>query len=1444
MFLDKIPTRPTGKFYKDFIHTVESLYSHSIYGFVIKIERLQDSSMNGIVKTTYPLSYGQKAMWFIYQIAPESVAYNIFITVKINLHLNIAAVNRVWEKIIEHHPILRTTYTSHEGKPVQQINQKYKFNLEVIDASNWSEDHLKESIFAITDRPFNLEKDLVLRVNLFTRSAKEHILLLTMHHIAGDMWSFDLLLSEFQTLYANEIEQVSQDQTEAADYLSENKSYLEFVHWQSEMLSGSRGEKLWQYWQQQLVGELPILNLLTDKSRPTVKTYQGTAHISKLDEQLIQKLNHLAVASGTSLYKVLLAAFYVQLYRYTNQTDILIASPMRGRWGREFKEIVGYFVNLIVLRTSVQENATFTEFLAQVSNTVKQAQNHQYYPFSVLAEKIQPQRDPSLSPLCQVSFTWQRHRWCESTENSLHSEEQVLQMEPYLLGHQRGADFDLNLMVMEAQGVLQLCWQYNTNLFEATTITRMAGHFVTLLEGIVANPIQQIWQLPLLTSVEQQQLLVEWNDTAAVYPKDQCIHQLFEEQVELTPDAVAVVFEKQQLTYLQLNTRANQLAHYLQSLGVKSEVLVGICVERSVEMVVGLLGILKAGGAYVPLDPNYPAERLSYMLNDSGVEVLLTQQELLSSLPSSTAQTVCLDRDWGVIELQSQFNLNTAIGSDNLAYVIYTSGSTGQPKGTCIIHRGVVRLVRGNNYAHLSQTEVFLQLAPISFDASTFEIWGSLLNGGKLVVFPSQRPSLQELGQAIKHYQIKTIWLTAGLFHLMVDEGLSDLKSLSQVLAGGDVLSVLHVKKALSDLKNCQLINGYGPTENTTFTCCYSITESTGLVNSVPIGRPIANTQVYLLDDHLQPVPIGVIGEIYIGGDGLARGYLNRPELTDEKFVFNPFAQSKQNSRLYKTGDLARYRADSNIEYIGRVDDQVKIRGFRIELGEIEAVLSQHPVVLQTVVIAREDVVGDKRLVAYLVVKPEQVPSPSELRGFLKQQLPEYMVPAAFVTLDTLPLTPNGKIDKKALPIPDGVYQEQEYVAPRTPSQEIIANIFASILGVKNVGIHDNFFTLGGHSLLATQLISRLRVALDVEIPLRAVFESPTVTQLDQTITQLRTQDRGLTLPPIQAIEGNREELPLSWAQERLWFLNQLEGSTATYNIPVAVRIAGNLDLNALQQALSEIVRRHEILRTSFPTVNGTPRQVIHPEATMNINMVDLQQLAGTERETVEKQLAREEAITPFSLENAPLIRCSLLQLSALEYVLLLTMHHIVSDGWSMGVFIQELSALYSAFCAQVPSELPELSLQYADFAVWQRKCLSGVVRETQLNYWRDQLHDAPSLLQLPTDRPRPTVQTHRGKTQSWTLNTDLSQKLQTLSAESGTTLFMTLYAAFATLLYRYSGQSDILIGFPIANRNRSEIESLIGFFCEYFGVENSVVSESQYEVLTCTSQGNDTPSL
>jgi amino acid adenylation domain-containing protein len=1364
--------------------------------------------MNRKVTETYPLSYGQQALWFIYQMAPENVAYNIFITVKINSYINNDTFINVWNKIVECHPILRTTYTTHQDKPVQRVNDQHKFKVEVIDASDWNEDKLKEKIFEETDRPFNLETDSVLRIHLFTRSAKEHTLLLTMHHIAGDMWSFDLLLSEFQALYTTEIESANQEQAESVESSPiRNKSYIEFVRWQSEMLSDERREKYWEYWKKQLADELPILNLLADKPRPPVQTYQGASHLLRLDEQLIHKLNNLAVTSGTSLYQILLTAFYIQLYRYTNQKDILIGSPMRGRWGREFKEIIGYFVNLIVLRVSIGENATFEELNAQVGKTVRQAQKHQDYPFSLLVEQLQQQRDPSRPPLCQVSLTWQRHRWCESTDNSLPEREQVLKMEPYLLGHQRGADFDLNLTVMEAQGVMQLCWQYNTDLFEATTIARMSGHFVTLLEAIVANPQQQISQLPLLTEVEARQLLVEWNDTQTDYPQDKCLHQLFEEQCLRSPDAVAVVFEKQQLTYRELNNRANQLAYYLRSLGVGADILVGICVERSIEMVVGILGILKAGGAYVPLDPKYPQERIQFMLEDASVPVLLTQAHLVDKLPEQhKTHFVYLDTDVPELVQSQEIPHICEAKPSNLAYVLYTSGSTGRPKAVAIEHHSPVALVSwAAEVFTIEQLAGVLASTSICFDLSIFELFVPLSLGGK-VILAENALHFSTITTAEQVTLINTV--PSAIAQLIRQNNLPE--QVNTVNLAGEALQNQLVQQIYQQSQVEQIFNLYGPSEDTTYSTFARVKK--GATDSPPIGRPIANTQVYILDSYLQPVPIGVPGELHIGGVGLARGYLNARELTQEKFIPNPFS-NQPFSRLYKTGDLARYLPDGNIEYLGRIDHQVKIRGFRIELGEIEAVLHQHPQIQTSVVIARVDNSTEKRLVAYLVSDSEVTPTIRELREYLKAKLPEYMVPSAFVFLETLPLTPNGKIDRRALPalLFDNAPTEN-YVAPRTPREEILTHLFSQVLKLNLVGINDNFFELGGHSLLATQLISRIRTHLQVELPLTILFSAPTVAKLASHIQQLEQQNLQLNFPPIVK-RANESDLPLSYAQQRLWFIDQFQPNSALYNIPLAWHLKGTLSKIAFEQSLNEIVQRHEILRTNFININGQPSQVIHAENPRFLAIVDLQHLGTNEQEIAVQEIMQEQTNQPFELAFDSLIRITLIKLSETEHILIICMHHIISDGWSMGPFAEELATLYDANTQGKLNPLTPLPIQYTDFAGWQQKWLQGEFLQTQLNYWKQQLADAPALLSLPTDRARPSVQTFTGEHPKCVIPLELTQKLTQLSQKQGVTLFMTLLAAFNTLLYRYTGQLDILVGSPIANRNHNEIEGLIGFF-------------------------------
>jgi amino acid adenylation domain-containing protein/non-ribosomal peptide synthase protein (TIGR01720 family) len=1282
------------------------------------------------MKTIYPLSRGQEAMWLIYQIAPESVAYNIFITAKIYSYLKIPVVNRVWQKIIEKHPILRTTYTSHEGKPVQQVNQQLNFSVGVIDASEWSEDHLREKIYAIADTPFNLEKDSVLRVNLFTLSPEDHILLLTMHHIAGDMWSFNLLLGEFQTSYTNEIKRISQGQPETVDSLSEKKSYADFVHWQSEMLSGSKGEKQWQYWQKQLAGELPILNLLPDKPRPPVKTYQGASYIAKLDEQLIEKLKHLALATGTTLYRILLTVFYVQLYRYTNQTDILIGSPMRGRTGKEFKEIVGYFSNLTVLRVFVEENATFTELLAQVSKIVRQAQKHQDYPFSLLVEKLQPQRDPSRSPFCQVSFTWQAQTWCEQKENLSPSQEPMLQMAPYLLGHQRGADFDLSLMVMEAAETFQLNWQYNTDLFEDTTITPMAGHFVTLLESIVENPQQPVSLLPLLTQREQHQLLVEWNNTKAEYPSNKCIHQLFEEQVERTPNAVAVVCSGQQLTYNELNRRANQLAHYLQSLGVKPDELVGICVERSLEMIVGLLGILKAGGAYVPLDPDYPIERLSFMLEDAAVKVLLTQQELIDKLPEHQAQLICLDADWTIISKLSKSNLINTVTSENLAYVIYTSGSTGLPKGTLIPHQGLVNYLSWCTQAYnVEQGTGTLVHSPLGFDLTITSLFSPLLVGNQVEILAEDQ-DVETLSNSLRHHShLSLVKITPAHLELL-NQQLSPREAASRTMAfiiGGENLLGENIAFWQEFAPETLLVNEYGPTETVVGCCIYQVPMGKYISGSIPIGRPIANTQLYILDQNLQPVPIGIPGELYIGGAGLARGYLNRPELTQEKFIPNPFDNSKvknQKSKLYKTGDLCRYLPDGNIEYLGRIDNQVKIRGFRIELGEIEAVLTQYPQVQSSVIIAREDTPGNKRLVAYIVPEKEATPTPNEMRQCLKEKLPEYMIPSAFVILESLPLTPNGKIDRRALPAPEQNHERTDkFIAPRNPIEEILVTIWTEVLKVQQISINDNFFELGGDSILSISIISKAKQA-GLEITLKQLFAHQTIAEL-----AIVTGTANAVLREQGLVTGT---VPLTPIQH--WFFEQKLAEKHHFNQAFLLSIPSHFQPEILKKVFEQLIKHHDALRLRFrETESGWQQIHSSPTDSIAFSLIDLSTVPEREQQAAIENTANQLQASLNLSEN--LVQVAYFSLgSKLGARLLIVIHHLVVDGVSWRILLEDLQTAYQLLNQGQTLQLPAKTTSFKDWSQRLTKLAQSEELKSELSYWLNNSNS--SIPSLPVDYP------------------------------------------------------------------------------------------------------------
>ncbi|MDV3347375.1 amino acid adenylation domain-containing protein [Leptothoe sp. LEGE 181152] len=2098
---------------------------------------------DALTQKQYPLSFNQQALWFIWNLAPDSYAYNVSFPVRLMDANNISSWRGAFQQFLERHAILRSCFPSLDDQPQQQILDANTLDFQVMDATGWDQLELRQQVTAAHRTPFDLKAGPLFRVRCFQLAEQEILLLISMHHIVYDGWSLSLLLDELPILY-----RVQQTQ-QSLSLTPPSHTYQDFVQWQQQLLVSAKGEQLWHYWQTQLQGQLPVLQLPLDRPRPPVQTYRGGSCPLHLSAELTGQLKALAETRKVSLYTLLLTAYQVFLHRYTQQEDIIVGSPVAGRTRSDFTQIFGYFLNLLPIRTVLQGTASFTEMLTQTQRTLGQALDHQDFPFALMVERLQPQRDPSYSPIFQTIFILQNfpqgHVLAALDGDSLQNWGGINVL-PYDLPQFEG-QFDLSLEMVESSAGLTGAFKYNSDLFEEDTITRMLGQFQTMLAAIATNPQQPIHQLPLLTEVEQHQLLVQWNDTAVDYDQHTCIHQLFEDQVERTPDAIALVVGLEQLSYRDLNTRADQLAHHLQRLGVGPEVLVGICVERSLEMMVGLLGILKAGGAYVPLDPEYPQQRLACMLDDAQISVLLTQERLLSVLPNQGAQNpetqvICLDRDWDTIQQAtvnaensdaenslhgSELSKATPVTANNLAYVIYTSGSTGKPKGVMIEHRQVINFFMAmDDLVESGDRKIWLALTTISFDISVLEIFWTLtagfqvilqtdskyisaaaspslpsqpldfslfyfannsqtinaadqyrllLEGAKYadnngftavwtperhfhefggtypnpavtsaaiatatqriqiragsVVLPLHDPlrvaeewafvdnlsngrvglsvasgwhpndfvlapenycdrkaimaesitTLRQLwqGEAIPRpngtddtIQVRTyprpiqpelpLWITAAgnpetfrlagelgtnllthllgqtiedlaenikiyrqawqqqghsgigqvtlMLHTFIGEDLdtvreqvrqplcaylnSSLELMLKVLPEAEVtvqadsfdeadrdallsaafdryfetsgllgtpekclemldrlqmtgvnevaclidfgvdvdpvLASLEYLKTLKDRSNlahqsrqpeqtvlnqiqthqvshlqctpswlrmlmttpdglnhlsglqhllvggealppalAQQIRGamqgkinnmYGPTETTIWSASFGIEaieqEAGSTAPAVAIGRPIANTQIYILDTHLQPVPMGLPGELHIGGDGLSRGYRNRQELTTAKFIANPFGAG----RLYKTGDLARWRPDGNLEFMGRIDHQVKLNGFRMELGDIETALSHHPGVQEAVVM----VAAQQQLVAYFVPSPtlprmqlpngltvahfsahqtraiydeifeqqiylrhgitiqpgdcvfdvganigmftlfvqqtcpettvyafEPIPptferlqanvqpygdqvtvipqglsnqaetleftfypemsgvsgrfadpdqdkqvaeavlmnydidhvrqfvderyrsetyacqlttlsdliqhyevdqidllkvdveksellvlegiqpqdwpkikqltlevegaemlqqvcqlleshgygleiddyivssdaqspmagryfsdensqedngshslttlqttksesdlevymvyavhpsrshaapapahpskkpkqqaitdtatTPDALRQFLKAQLPAYMVPSHFACLEKFPLTPNGKIDRRALLALD-LNQEQSaisalFVAPQTERQTLIATLFAGVLSLplEKIGIYDSFFELGGHSLLATQLVARLRQTFEVELPLQAMFEAPTVAGVDAVLNQnLTTHGIAAITPRLQ----DHAPIPLSYAQERLWFLTQLEGLSTAYYAHTALRIQGNLNLTALTEAIREIVRRHEALRTTFPWKDGMAVQQINPVPPTPLQIVQADDLELSLSDWLVK-----EAQQPFDWVAGPLFRIKLICFDSTDInrlgkaeggrrkaeggrrnseptaVLSITTHYLISDGWSMGVLMQELAALYTAYDQGHPSPLPEPTIQYADYALWQRQWLQGEILQSQLSYWKRQLADSPARLELPTDYPRPAVQTFQGQRHRLTLPLALSQQLNQLGQQQGVTLFMVLLTAFQLLLSRYSNQSDIVVGTPIANRQQPELEPLIGFFVNTLALRTQIHPEDTVATL------------
>jgi len=1377
------------------------------------------SAVGGSIERTertaeLPLSFAQQRLWFLDQLEPGNPFYSVPSAVRLTGRLDVGALQRAFSEVVRRHEVLRTSFPQVNGAPVQRIQEWKPLTLPLVDLRSLRENEREAETRRLTkteaQRGFNLSTGPLLRVSLLRLADTEHIVLLTMHHIVSDGWSIGVLVRELATLYRT----IAQGR--AASLPDLPIQYADYSVWQRNFLQGPVLDQQLAYWKTQLADAAALLELPMVRPRPAIQSFRGATYSFGLDDQVSDGLRQLSRQQGATLFMTLLAAFQVLLQRYTGQADIVVGSPIAGRNRIESEGLIGFFVNQLVLRGNLSGNPSFKELLSRVRHVCLDAYLNQDIPFEKLVEELQPERNLSHAPVFQISFSLET-----PSQDRLELPGLSLTVLPVETGT---AKFDLSLSLVETGAGLRGTVEYDRDLLEAESVQQLMGHYELLLQSIVQEPARRLWELELLGAAERQELLAQGvgAGAGAVVPKvTESLAVLFARQVAARPEAAAVVYEEERLSYRELDERGNQVAQRLRRMGVGAETIVGLCLPRSVGMIVGLLGIVKAGGAYLPLDGSYPDERLRYMVADADARVVLTSAAERERVVRWGVETLCLDQ-WEEFAEESVSAPASEATTANLAYVIYTSGSTGKPKGVQVEQRSLINHSQAIAQAYdLRVTDRVLQFTSLSFDVAAEEIFPSLLHGAAVILNSAGSPaSMTDFLKFIDDADITVLNLPSPFWHELVSElTISHLtlpESLRLVIAGSD--SVLPEKLSRWHELVGQRIewrNAYGPSEATITTTIYQPPAASDklALHSVPIGRPITNTRIHVLDQALKPLPVGVRGELYIGGAGLARGY-TQPHLTAERFIPDPYSPA-EGARLYRTGDLGRLLPDGNIEFVGRVDQQIKLRGYRIELSEVEAALKSETGVAEAVVLLKEDGPGDKRLVAYLLAQDENASlSATSLRASLKEKLPEYMIPTSFVELGEMPLTASGKLDRQRLASAgaERLGPDSKFVAPSKPTEELLCGLWAEVLKVERVGINDNFFELGGHSLLATQVVSRVRETFGVELQLRSLFEAPTVRGLAVVVDESLRGGASAVGGSIERAKRTAE-LPLSFAQQRLWFLDQLEPGNPFYSVPSAVRLTGRLDVGALQRAFSEVVRRHEVLRTSFPQVTGAPVQRIQEWKPLTLPLVDLRGLVATERENAARRAMIMEAGKPFDLSTGPLLRLCLFQLDDAEHLLLTIMHHIISDEWSMAVLVQELCALYGSFSHGEPSSLPELAIQYADYAVWQRHWLERGALEEQLDYWKQQLSGAPSGLRLPADRQPGPIRNYNGEHIPLSFSSDVTRSIRALSLSEGTTLFMTLLAAFYALLYRRTHQEDIVVGTDVANRNYGQTEKLIGFF-------------------------------
>ena len=1379
------------------------------------------------------LSTSQERIWFLEELAPGTCAYNVPAPFHLEGPLDVDALREAIREVGERHELLRATYVAEDDGPRQVVAAEFAPEIPLVDLRDVPEEKRFTRAVALANedyrRPFDLRAGPLFRATIWKLDDEEHLLLLALHHIISDGGTLVILSREIEAIYEARLH------GEPSPLAAPELQYADFAAWQRRWLESDEVTEQLAWWKERLAVDLPALELPTDRARTATQTLQGSWFTRELPRSLVQQIDSLANVQRVSPFMVFLAAFQTLLHRITGAEEIAVGSPVGMRDRTELAEMPGFFVNTLAHRTEMSGAPSFSELLGRTRSGVLDAFAHQNVPFERVVNAVSPDRDLSRTPLFQVMYN---HRMdvpralqlAGLRGSRLLAEDQV---------HSGTSKVDLALYTEIHDGGAYVSAEYATALFDEATIERMLERFEVLLGSIVENPEASIADLVLLPEQEAKQLTHEWNDTRVDYPHDETIPTVIARRAHDTPDAVAIEFgpkgNLERITYGELNARANRLAHHLRELGVAADDRVALCAERSSELIVALLGILKAGAAYVPLDPNYPAERLAFMLEDCGAKVLITEEGLVGEVDAKDTPLVRLDTDRDAIAAQSVADFESGAAPRSAAYVIYTSGSTGTPKGVAVPHQGVLRLIFGNDWLQLDETVRMIHLAPFSFDASILDIWGGLLHGGCIVPFPERVPSIELLRREIDEHAINTLFLTTALFNTVVDEAPEILESIGQVATGGEAMSLRHVRRAQELLPHLRITNCYGPTETSVIATRYVVPNPLpDEVNTIPIGTPIGNTTVHVLDARMRPMPIGVPGELYVGGPGVALGYLGRPDLTAQSFVADPFADplpGEEGARLYRTGDLVRRRADGNVEFLGRNDDQVKIRGHRIELGEIEAILGTDARVRQVLAMAIADDGGQKRIVAYVVPETGASVTPASLEAELRDKCPEYMVPSAFVILDTMPLTAGGKVDRRALPEPDAasVVTSEEHIAPRNETEGILAAQWAQVLKVERVGVHDDFFRLGGHSLMATILIARIRKLFGVDLPLESFFRASTLGELAKVVDAARAGAPGSALPPLERHEDPDGRHPLSLNQKGLWYVQRLTPDNPFYNVPVTIEMRGRLDASALEKSLGEIVRRHESLRTVFRIDDRGPYQQILPAGEFTLSETTV---VGIDLDAATVEHAAALACKKIDLEQGPVFRALLIRRSETDAVLAISVHHLVFDGWSMDVFLDELTRLYAAFAAGEASPLAELPIQFSDFARWQRERLSGDAWDEELSWWRVKLDGAPFLLELPTDRPRPPVQTYVGSTVTHPLDDELARGIRALARESGTTVYMTLLAAAQAVLRRYTHQSDFTIGTPVAGRSRAECEGAIGLYLNIVPLRANLAGDPRFSEL------------